>query len=350
MITFRQNLYSKKKALKSVGKYVLDHPLIPVSTASLGVGIANYRVNTKRRNEGLEQHREQVKALKELNTNIVKNSEALGAVNKALEKHPVQRTEQYPTINKRPFTLFRKKFSIQDGGFKGRKVAPKKSKISTGAGIGAVIGTGVGLSTAYGNPAAKNTTVATIGAILGAGVGALVTWLNNIAADSIFNSGLATRANSYTLIKGLEDIYMPNEEEEIVNEEKVINRNGNVINTKVVKKTTLPKKTISPIGTLFTIDNDPKKHIVNILLRGNVLLALLNKPNKIELTKLNSIFDNYCENYKLADYTATKLDSNIYLVEVNVVESTIVSLVKTIIDSGLKVNILTTDRFGIKNK
>lgn len=357
MVTFKKKVFSKQ--LKVVGKYLKDHPVLPISAASLGVGVANYVTNTRRRQEGISQHKEQVKVLKDLNNNILKNSEALNAVNNALKDSSRNivsiRDKSREEVNKSPRairgkikSLFKKKeYSIQDGGFKGRKVEPKKSSVSVGAGLGAGVGAGLGMVMSANTPGAKTSTAAAIGAIFGAGVGALAVWLDNMAKESIFNQGLATKANSYTLIKSLETIYLP-EESEVIEESKTTTSKDNTVHTKVVKKSS-PKSTVSPIGTLFSVDGDPKKYIVNLLLRGNVLLILLNKPNTIELRNLNMILDKYCTNYKLADYSSTKLDPNIYLVEVNIVGNTAASIVYNIIESGIKVNILTTDRFGIKN-
>ena len=52
----------------------------------------------------------------------------------------------------------------------------------------------------------------------------------------------------------------------------------------------------------------------------------------------------------MADYTSEKLSAGMYLVEVNIVQGAERRIVIGLIQSGLKVNILTTDRFGIKNK
>lgn len=350
MAVFKQKKFSKTKTIKTVGKYIKDHPILPVSTASLGVGLANYATNTKRRKESIEQHKEQIKAFKELNNNITKNSEALREVNSALKDNTIKLRKDF-NINqrrKRSFLIFKKKdFSIQDGGFRGNKISPKKDSIGVGAGIGAVVGAGFGLVSAKSNPMAKNTTVIAIGSILGAGVGALATWLNNVARESIFNLGLSTKANSYTLIKQLESYYLP-EEETVEKSTTTTSVNNNITKTNTIKTSSV-KSSVSPVGTLFSVDNDPKKHVVNVLLRGNVMSILINKPNSIELKLLNRILDNYCSKYKLADYSATKLESNIYLVEVNIVSNTEASLVNKMIDVELKVNILTTDRFGIKN-
>lgn len=362
MVIFKLKNFSKVKSLKSAGKFLKDHPVLPISAASLGISVANYRTNNKRREEGVEQHKEQIKTLKQLNNNILKNSEALNAVNSALKDNtnnlsarslnmaliPQTTAEKRGQSRRGIRSLFRKKerqYSIQDGGFKGRKIEPKKSSVGVGAGVGAAAGTVVGLAMSNNNPATKGAVA--FGAIIGAGVGALAVWLNNVAKESIFNLGLATRANSYTLIKKLEAIYSP-EEKEVVEESKTTTTNNNTTHTTVVRKSS-PKSNVSPVGMLFNIDSDPKKHVVNLLLRGNVMLILLYKPNNLELSKMNHILDGYCSRYKLADYSSTKIESGVYLVEVNIVDNSEASLVRGIIESGMKVNILTTDRFGIKN-
>ena len=70
----------------------------------------------------------------------------------------------------------------------------------------------------------------------------------------------------------------------------------------------------------------------------------------MELTKLNNALDSYCRSYSKADYTSQKLDKNSYLVEVNIVSGAEINPLVSMINSGIKINILTTDRFGIKNK
>lgn len=342
MIKFKQKDFSKK--LSSAVKYIKDHPILPVSAASLGVGIANYRTNTKRQKEGIEQHKAQLEALKNLNESVTKNSEALRNVNKALEENS-KRISTPSETKKKPtrFIFFkRKEYSIQDGGFKGKKIEPTPTSISFGAGIGAGLGSVVGLGVTKTGPGAA------IGAVIGAGLGALTTWMSNVAEKSIFNSGLTRGANSYTLIKYLENYYMPDEEEI----ETSVSSTERIGNTRVTttRKVAPRKSNINPIGTLFNVDSDPKKCVVNILLRGNVMVLLINKPTSMELSKLNSVLDSYCRSYKMADYTSEKLSAGMYLVEVNIVQGAEGRIVIGLIQSGLKVNILTTDRFGIKNK
>lgn len=350
MKNFRQKLFSKgKKLVKSGLKYVKDHPILPVSTASLGIGIANYKTNTKRQKEGKEQHKEQLEALKNLNKNIIENSEALNIVNQALQNNNENLRLSRENENNKPrgrtILFFRRKnYSIESGGFSGRKIEPNPTSVSKGALVGGALGGAVGTILDAPNGQMKGGVL--IGAGIGAGLGALVTWLSNVAEKSIFNRGLSKGSNSYKLLKYLEDHYT---EPDIVEEETTTqNIGGSVKLTNTVKRQKSSK--IDPKGTLFGVDSDPKKYAINILLRGNVLVLLINNPTSFEIKKLNIILDNYCKSYKLADYTSENLGKNIYLVEVNIVQNTEGSLVINMIESGLKVNILTTDRFGIKNK
>lgn len=366
---FRQKDFSKKNTIKGVGKYLAKHPLLPVSLTTLGISAANYRTNKKRQEEGKEYQEEHLKVIRDLNNNMIKNVEALNTVKDALGENSKILSDQRNNkeekskekTNKRKGLVFRKKvlnllkdknYSIQEGGFKGRKIEPKKTSVLKGAAVGAGISAGVSGITILANPAFSTRDkglMMSIVTLLGSGFGALATWLDNISRESIFNSGLSTDVNSYNLIKSLEDYYTQDEEEhEITTSTKLYD---DVTVRKTIKR--LPKKsTISPIGTLFSIDADPKKHVINLLLRGNVMVMLLNKPTTYELNKCNNILDNYCKDFKNADYTASKLDKNIYLVEINIVDyiSTGMELVLGFIKSGFKVNILTTNRFGIKNK
>ena len=349
MKKFRQKSFSKgKKLIKSGITYIKDHPILPISTASLGVGIANYKTNTKRQKEGKEQHKEQLNALKSLNENIIKNSEALNTVNLALQnnnKNLELSREKENNKPRRTLLFFRRKnYSIESGGFNGRKVEPNPTSVSKGALVGGALGGVVGTILDAPNGQMKGGVL--IGAGIGAGLGALVTWLNNVAEKSIFNRGLSKGSNSYKLLKYLEEYYT--EPTEVEEETTTQNMGGGVKYTNTVRRQR--SSNIDPKGTLFGVDSDPKKYVVNILLRGNVLVMLINNPTSFEMKKLNMILDNYCKSYKLADYTSEKLGKDMYLVEVNIVQSTEGSLVVNMIESGLKVNILTTDRFGIKNK
>ena len=356
MVKFKQKEFGK---IRKIVNYIKDHPILPLSAASLGVGIANYTTNTKRTKEAKEYNKAQLEAIKTLNKNIVDNSNKLNNLSNTISNKDKQLSRE--TVNNtyldhpskpriRILRIFKreKDFSIQSGGFKGRKVEPSGGGYLTGtiagAGLGALFGSTIGHS----DHTSSTGGMATIGALLGAGVGALAVWLSNSAEKSIFNSGLSHRANSYTIIKGLENYYMPSEKDTTV-EEEITERYGNIKRT--VRTSSKPNKTsVSPVGTLFSVDSDPKKHTVNALLRCNVLVMLVNNPTNMELTKLNNALDSYCKSYSKADYTSQKLDKNSYLVEVNIVSGAEINPLVSMINSGIKINILTTDRFGIKNK
>lgn len=369
MAKFKQKKFSKKlDVVKKSGKYLIDHPILPVSTTALGINIANYKTNKRRTEEGKEYQEAQLQAMKDLNENITKNNEALLIVKDALGENSKRLSERRNEEYKKPISKKRKKnilsaifrpkeeekdYSIQEGGFKGRKVEPQKANVFKGASVGTVIGAGVGLIPTLGMGTDSKTKMisAGIGALVGSGLGALTTWLDNVARKSVYNTGLETKANSYDLVVALEDYYTPDPEDE---EEEVITTTENYRGIRVQRttktKTREKKSQISPIGMLFNIDADPKKHVINLLLRGNVMVILINKPTNTELSKCNIILDNYCKKYRFADYSAEKLGKDAYLVEVNIVKNSSDEIVIDLIDSGLKVNILTTDRFGYKNK
>lgn len=354
MIRFKQRFFSKKGILKKTVDYVKDHPILPISAASLGIGVANYKTNTKRQKEGVEQHKEQLKALNSLNNNITKNNEALAKLDLILKENNkvLEKTSKTSTPEKRSrsiLTIFkRKNYSIESGGFKGRKVEPSPSSVSKGALVGGSIGALAGTVVGHSSSTGDTGIFALIGAGFGAGIGAFVTWMSNVANKSIFNSGLSNRANSYTLCNYLDKYYREPE----VSEEEIESSNKQLGNKQIttIRKISKSNTSINPVGTLYNIDSDPNKYVVNILLRGNVMVMLINKPTTFELKKLNIVLDNYCSSYKLADYTSEKLGKDMYLVEINIVNNTEGTFIVNLINSGIKVNILTTDRFGIKNK
>ena len=351
MKNFKQKDFSKTK---SALKFIKDHPVLPISAASLGVGVANYATNTKRTRDNEKYQKAQLEAISNMNNSLIENNRSLREVSAALGENSGYLRQQSNRLIKEPEKPKRKRFrlfSIQDGGYRGRKITPEKSNVGIGAGIGAVIGSGFGLLGAQSNPAASGSTSVAVGALLGAGIGALFTWMSNIARESIFNSGLSRFANSYALIKALENYFTPkteNSEEEVVTETETV---GNKTISRSKKTVTSPRiSTVNPVGTLFSVDSDPKKYICNVLLRGNVLVILVNNPNSNELRIMNAVLDKYCSKYKNADYTSRKLDKNSYLVEVKVVQGAEAEVVLGFINNGIKVNILTGDRFGIKNR
>ena len=367
---FREKNFSKIREGRKILKYLKDHPVLPISAASLGIGIANYKTNTKRQKESVQQHKEQLKALEKLSGNISENSKYLNTLRDSIiensnniKQYRVNQGENYlnqkdvlpekkKKVRKSIFgKLLNKDFSIQDGGFKGRKLSPEKSSVGTGAVVGGAFGAGIGAF--LGHEQKESGSFALVAGLFGAGIGALAVWLNNIANESYFNLGLSTRANSYTLIKGLERIYIP-EEDEVEESTETTTYDKDIFGRRVkstTKVTKSPRKSsVSPIGTLFSVDSDPKRCTINLLLRGNVLVMLVTKPSNLELTKINNVLDKYCRKFKMADYSSKTIEKNTYLVEVNIVQNQEAYLVSDLINSGLKVNILTTDKFGIKNR
>ena len=95
MTKFKQKQFSKKlEIVKKASKYLVDHPILPISTAALGINIANYRTNKKRTEEGKEYQAAQLQAMKDLNENITKNNEALLIVKDALGENSKRLSEK----------------------------------------------------------------------------------------------------------------------------------------------------------------------------------------------------------------------------------------------------------------
>jgi protein involved in polysaccharide export with SLBB domain len=106
MVKFKQKNFSKKlEVVKKAGKYLIDHPILPVSTTALGINIANYRTNKRRTEEGKEYQEAQLQAMKDLNENITRNNEALLIVKDALGENSKRlserRDEEYKPISKK---------------------------------------------------------------------------------------------------------------------------------------------------------------------------------------------------------------------------------------------------------
>ena len=116
MIIFKEKEYSSKSStIKRVAKYVKKYPLIPISTASLSVGAANYAFNRKKSEEDLKLQKEQLKAMREL-------TDALTDTKTALEKEERARKKELMERNKEE-ELKKKKKSSKIPSFK-----PKKDK------------------------------------------------------------------------------------------------------------------------------------------------------------------------------------------------------------------------------
>lgn len=330
MIKFKKKEYSKATGTgRRVINFVKEHPMIAISSTGLGISGTNLAVNASRHREAKKYQENQLKAMDDL-------TKALGKVDKSLKNTTpgqVKPAEETTRIGRL------KLFSIEDGGYKGGKRTPGQGSYLAGMAVGAAGGGVLGFM-AKGEKAGG-----LIGAGIGLGVGALFTWLSNLADKSVFNSGKSTNANSYNLIKEIDQSYQnqaPDEEEETTTITRTTENGTTVSKTKRVQVNKV--QNTDPRGIVYDIDGDPKKHTVSVLYRGNILMMYIYKPTSIELKTMNYLLDTYCHSYKNADYISSTVSKNVYVVEVNVIRGSENFIAKELINSGYKINILTGNK------
>ena len=95
MINFKEKAYSSKSSsIKRIARYIKKYPLIPISTASLSVGAANYAYNKKKSEEDLKLQKEQLKAMRELTDALTDTKTALEKEEKARKKELMERKKE----------------------------------------------------------------------------------------------------------------------------------------------------------------------------------------------------------------------------------------------------------------
>ena len=101
MIIFKEKEFSKSSSIKRVAGYIKKYPLIPISTASLSVGAANYAYNRKKSEEDLSLQKEQLKAMKDLTNALTDTKTALERDEKARKKELMERKKESSEKNKK---------------------------------------------------------------------------------------------------------------------------------------------------------------------------------------------------------------------------------------------------------
>lgn len=237
--------------------------------------------------------------------------------------------------------FFENRFSIEDGGYSGNKRKVKSGGYGKAMLLGGGTGAGIGALAGLGTPTTGVS--ALIGGGIGAGLGAWFNWLANIADKSEFNTSAARSCSSYKIIQAIEDEYSnddPDLSENTVTTSTVSSK-GNVVtsSSRVLNK---KKDNVSPKGLLYTIDENPRKHLISMMLQGNVLVIYLNELNKRELSIVNEILDDYCFSYRNADYSSQQCGKNSYVIDLKILDNLEAIVPLTLMESGLKINILTS--------
>ena len=236
-------------------------------------------------------------------------------------------------------------FSLESGSYSGSKRTPRTS--GQGVGTSAIVGGLIGA--AFGGLVGEQdrSSAALTGGLIGAGLGAVTTWLGNIADQSIFNSGVNSRYNSYDFIDGVDLFYHPRTEDSEIttSETESTEVNGRTSSRTVTRKSTVRPKRESE-GIRYDIDGDPKKHVVNILFSGSAALYI-NKANPREIQIINNTLDNYCRYFRNADYIAESIGKNSWFVNIKLIDGDESWVGLDLIQHGIKLNIITGQRFGI---
>lgn len=351
----------RQKEFNKIIDYLGKHPTLPISTGTLIFSGSNYITNSRRYNKDRKYQKDQLKAMENLTNSLTDTvnsmkdmNSSLKNVNKELisERGISSKMQQRDENKKSSFfgNIFRRKnYSIQDGSYTGNK-----RLISNGSyKMGALIGAGIGLAgtsvNLINNPSVSNKLKATtigVGTILGAGIGALTGYLKDIIDKSIFNKGLS-KINSYDIIDYIDSIYYTEDvEKKTISKITPTNKKSNYFDL-IEEQEEITKKvrpSVNPRGIIYDIDGDPKKYTLNLMCRGNVMVILFNDPSKYDLKGLNSVLDNYCRDYKNADYISNKISKNSYTIEINIVEGAYESLIRSLINSGFKLNIITGNK------
>lgn len=244
--------------------------------------------------------------------------------------------------------IIQRLFSLDSGSYTGTK-----REIKLGKGIAQATVTGGLVGAALGGLGTMSKKGAALGGLIGAGLNAVTKWLSNIAEKSIFNSQTSKRYNSYSFLRQLDSIYTSPTED---SESTTTNTETNTDETtgKVSSKTVTVKTNIRPKrqaeGLVYVVDGDPKKYVINILFSGFSAALYINSANPREINIINEVLDKYCNYFKNADYTSENIGKGTYFVDLKLIEDYEYWVPLDFIKHGFKLNIITGQRFGIKNK
>ena len=317
-------------------KTVLGVGSLGTALTSLSLNRRSIKDNEKSRKESIielksakEQNKKLLDALDKLNSNLERkkliNYNYYIPADKS-ESLPKEQPKEQPKRKRRFLGLFsnntnncyrQKSYSIQTGSYIGERdyknwregnLSTKNSKIKTG------------ISTRVAG--------ATLGAITsGSLIGAVTGYLTGMVISSIFNI-LRTTAEKSVFNKSVTSGLVPGD---LL---KIVERYYKDSNIK-----------IDPVGKVYDVDKSASNYTVSILSKGSVFAILVYRPSRLELRQLNKILDDYCKKYKNADYASENIEpkEDNYIIELNVIKGTELEFIKSLIDTGIKFNIITKD-------
>lgn len=318
-------------------KTVLGIGSLGTALSSLSLNKKSIYNNEKSRKESsleLKKTREQNKRLLDTLDKLNSNLERKKLINynyyMPIDKSkslPKEQPKEQPKVRRSIFRIFnikshkQKNYSIQTGSYIGERdyknwrgnSSTQKSKANTG--IAARIG-----GAAAGAIVSNSIWGGVTGYLTGMILSGIFNALRTVAEKSVFNKSVTTGLIPEDLLKIVENYYKES-------------------NTKV-----------DPVGKVYDVDKSASNYTVSILSKGSVFAILVYRPSRLELRQLNNILDDYCRKYKNADYASENVEpkEDSYFVELYVIKGTEKDFIKSLIETGIKFNIITKDT-NLKN-
>lgn len=86
--------FSKRSTIKKVGRYIKQHPLLPLSALTASVSTANYATNLRRGEKDKDYQERQLAAMDRLTTSLSKTSELIESTSKEISSDQKKNSEK----------------------------------------------------------------------------------------------------------------------------------------------------------------------------------------------------------------------------------------------------------------
>lgn len=97
---------------------------------------------------------------------------------------------------------------------------------------------------------------------------------------------------------------------------------------------------LDEISYSVSINQDPRKSIVNLLYSNGILEILFVNPRPNEISKIDKVLDEYSSKYEDTGYIATQPAHSIFHVEIKLKEGTESEVPEMLREEGFKINVL----------
>ena len=97
---------------------------------------------------------------------------------------------------------------------------------------------------------------------------------------------------------------------------------------------------LNEVSYSVSINQDPRKSVVNLLYSNGVLEILFVNPRPNEISKIDKVLDEYSSKYENTGYIATQPAHSIFHVEIKLKEGTESEVPSMLYEEGFKINVL----------